>query len=179
MTLNCTGCNLRINGVQVTPGVDWTVGNSTTVLGQGNGVFSGVSNFDLGLYEFLYAAPEHGACHTGQTGQSGQTGCTGVEPCTAKVKVRFTPNPFLAQIAPGYQGTLTQTTTEGVTIVYNYTYTTSVFETNAYYYTGACGTLELDRSVFNVTLAPYSGSIGATVTTDLLCTACTGQTGSV
>ena len=180
----CTGCILTINGAVPNPTGQWF---SQTVLGQGVGAFSGVTNFPLGTLDHFFQTGANGRC-TGVTGsltatspnQSG-TGfftwvggtytCTGHSACSTIGYVRFTPDPFLAQIAPGYAAHVQVFNTEGDYAI-GRVRASGQFTSPSFDYTANCGFSDFIFTDIRFSLSPYSGWVGANVSTSIQCGPC-------
>lgn len=190
--VSCTGCSIVVNGFPI-PGTGGA-GSTTpfytkTVIGEGIGAFSGVTNFNLGTLDFYYTTNLNGQC-TGFSGRleavsmsqsgtglfsfsAGTYNCTGAANggCLVSVYQKFTPNPFLSGIAPAYVAHMVTFSSEGLSQLYSIrpgqTATTTPFDFGA-----PCGYSEWLYTEISFMLAPYSGSIGSVDISTINCLPC-------
>jgi hypothetical protein len=116
-TILCEGCDILIDGVNVTNGSYLPTGRfftQYTLLGNGNGVFSGISTFPIANIYVHYTRADDGSCrqltgriyNTGTNPNSGWvsnalTGCTGLQGCTSRLIFYVLPNQTLYNQFPG------------------------------------------------------------------------------
>jgi hypothetical protein len=112
----CNGCDIIIDGSGVVNG-SYTTGyflKNYYIYGNGNGVFSGVSNYPLVSINLYYTRADDGLCkavtgrvyNTGTNPNSGWsanslTGCTGTIGCTSRLLFNVVPSPALFNQFPG------------------------------------------------------------------------------
>ncbi len=179
----CTGCILTINGVVPNTTGQWF---SQTVLGNGVGAFSGVTNFPLGTLDMFFSG-SNGRC-TGTTGQltatsPNQSGtgffqwngstytCTGLTQCFTVGYVRFTPDPFLETIAPNYFAHIIVFNTEG-DMDMGRVRASGRYTGPSWDYNAACGFGDYVYTDIRFMLPPYSGWVGTNTSTYIQCGPC-------
>lgn len=187
--VSCTGCTIVINGTSL-PGTG--AGSSSpfltrTIIGNGVGAFSGVTNFNLGTVEYYYSNDRNGSC-TGFSGllqavspnQSG-TGlftwngstytCTGATSCSVSVYQKFIPHPFLSGIAPNFVAHIQVYNSEGNFDIGRVTAGGS-YTTPTYSYSADCGFQDYIFNTVRFMLPPYSGYVGTDFVATINCQPC-------
>lgn len=115
-TILCEGCDILIDGSGVVNG-SYSTGRfltNYTIRGNGNGVFSGISNAPLAYVTIFYTRADEGLCrqvtgrvyNTGTNPNSGWisnslTGCTGTVGCTSRLLFNVLANNALFNQFPG------------------------------------------------------------------------------
>jgi len=188
--VSCTGCSIVVDGVALpgTGGGSSTPFLTRTIVGNGVGAFSGVTNFNLGTVEYYYANNRAGTC-TGFSGQltavsPNQSGtglfswssstyvCTGTTSCTVSVYQKFIPHPALSGIAPNFYAHIQVYNSEGNFDIGRVRAGGS-YTTPTYTYNAGCGFQDYLFNSVRFGLAPYSGYIGTETATTINCLPCT------
>lgn len=115
-TIACQGCDILIDGTNVTNGSYLPTGRffkQYTMYGNGNGIFSGITNFPMCDIYMHYTRADDGLCRqqTGRVTNPGNnpnsgwtanllTGCTGTNGCVSKLIFYVNPNPILNNLFP-------------------------------------------------------------------------------
>lgn len=186
---SCTGCSIVIDGVALpgTGGGSSTPFLTKTMLGNGVGAFSGVTNFNLGTIEFYYGSNLGGNC-TGFSGQltavsQNQSGtglfswssatftCTGSSPCSVSVYQKFIPHPALSGIAPDFYAHIQVYNSEGNFDI-GKVRAGGTYTTPTYSYRADCGFQDYVFNTVRFGLAPYSGYIGVETVATINCLPC-------
>ena len=189
---SCTGCSIVVNGFPI-PGTGGA-GSTTpfytkTVIGEGVGAFSGITNFNLGTLEFYYTTNLNGQC-TGFSGRleavsmsqsgtglfsfsAGTYNCTGTTNggCLVSVYQKFIPNPFLSGIAPAYVAHMLSVSSES-NVQVNSVRPGGTITTTPFDFGSPCGYSEWLYTDIMFMLSPYSGSINSNDVSTINCLPC-------
>jgi hypothetical protein len=179
---NCTGCAVTLNGSQMS-GAGVTPTYTVTVLGDGNGAFSGITGFPLGTLAVFASSVMSGQCsgYTGivSTGSGPITwnptgyACTGMTDCRAVLSYTFTANPILSGFAPNYASYIHMFDSEGNSFVSTKaTAGSPTVTTPQYTYYQPCGYSDMVFIDYRFMLPPYSGYVGARTVLNLNCGTC-------
>lgn len=169
--MTCSGCYLYFNGdlVNITTGSAFTVLGSSPVLGNGFGMYAGVSGLSLGTAAWWMTTGSYGTC---------TTGCQELNPCSGDYRTVFQADSILFGVMTGLTGSFKmydQNNTLMISKNIDYNHQWIEF---GYIHTGIqpetlhCGS-GITRK-FNVTLYTTGQNNGATWsgTTTLLCSGC-------
>lgn len=179
----CTGCTVTMFGSGVPYISSLSPIRNLSILGDGAGAFSGITGFPLGDLAVFVTDKQNGECsgYTGivTTGAGPITwnptgyACTGATDCRTTLFFKFTPNPILSGVVPGYVFYFQVYDTEGRSFISQKMDSTvsSVSSTTTTHYQ-PCGYSDTSWITTRFFLPPYSGYVVNTTAVPIQCQTC-------